>query len=75
IVLTAPASVVHERKREVSLAETERQQEAYAALAKRLPNAHLVDAGRAREVVANDVLDIILTHMHERTLRRSKIDA
>ncbi|HET7553492.1 MAG TPA: hypothetical protein VFK04_19510, partial [Gemmatimonadaceae bacterium] len=47
IVLTAPASVVHERKREVSLAETERQQEAYAALAKRLPNAHLVDAGRA----------------------------
>ena len=75
IVLTAPASVVHQRKREVSLAETERQQAAYAALAKRLPNAHLVDAGRAREVVANDVLEVILTHMHGRTLRRLKLDA
>lgn len=75
IVLTAPARVVHERKHEVSLAETERQQQAYAALAKRLPNAHLVDAGRAREVVANDVLEIILTHMHQRTLRRLKLDA
>jgi thymidylate kinase len=75
IVLIASARVVHERKQEVSLAETERQQAAYAALAKRLPNAHLVDAGRPRDVVANEVLEIILTHMHERTLRRLKSSA
>jgi thymidylate kinase len=74
IILTAPASVVHERKQEVPLAETERQQEAYAALAMRLPSAHVVDAARPREVVADDVLQIALDHMNERTLRRLKLE-
>jgi hypothetical protein len=37
--------------------------------------ALLVDAGRPREVVANDVLELILAHMHERTLRRLKLHA
>jgi len=75
IVLTAPADVVHKRKQEVALAETARQQDAYVALATRLFNAYVVDAARPPDVVAADVEQIIVRHMHRRTAHRLTLDA
>ena len=63
IVLDAPADVIYERKRETTLEETERQREAYLAMARSLKNAHVVDAGRPPQETIEEVTNILLNHM------------
>lgn len=60
IVLDAPADVIHSRKQEVSLAETERQCHAFRRLVDGLPNAHLVDATSSMNDVVRSAEALIL---------------
>jgi len=59
VVLDAPGSVLQERKREVTLAESERQRTDYAARFEKLPNVAMVDAARPLADMVADVLDRI----------------
>ena len=72
IYLDAPPEVLQARKQEVSFEESARQREAFSELAKRLPNAHKVDASRALKEVTGEVERIILAFMAQRTARRVK---
>lgn len=73
IVLDAPADVMHARKRETTLEEIERQREAYLALARTLPNAHVVDASRSPNETIDEVTNILLDHMAAAVARRLKL--
>ncbi len=71
IHLDASPEVARSRKAEVPrLVEAERQREEYLSLARRLPNAHIVDANQADDAVVGAVARIILDHMTARTARR-----
>ena len=73
IVLDAPADVIHARKMETSLEETERQGEAYRALAAQLPNACVVDANCSPQETIDQVTNILLNHMAASVARRLKL--
>src|SRR5271157_672341 len=60
VVLDAPASVLQERKHEVTPAESERQGKDYATRSATLPNVAVVDAVRPLADVVEDVFDRIL---------------
>jgi thymidylate kinase len=66
LLLDAPAEVLQSRKQEVPLAETQRQRDAYLALAHRLPNARVVNGAQAPDKVAADCIKFILDFMAER---------
>ena len=68
--LDAEPEVLQARKKEVSFEECKRQREAYRALARKLPNGHVIDASRPLETVVHDVQTIILHFMAERVERR-----
>ena len=68
IVLDAPAEVLRHRKREVSLAETTRQREAYRRLAVTLPNARIVNAAQPLATVAAEVASIVASCREARRL-------
>ncbi len=71
IVLDAPPEVVRSRKQEVPcLEEGTREREEYLRLAKRLPNAHVVDATEDDTAVVRRVQQIILDHMARRAAAR-----
>jgi thymidylate kinase len=70
ILLDAPADVLQARKQEVSLEETTRQRNAYAALVRSLGNGRIVDAAQPLQGVTNDVCDVIVQHLTARTARR-----
>lgn len=70
LLLDAEPEVLHARKREVTLAETARQRNAYLELVRALPNGHVVDASRPPNEVGAEVERIILDHMADRTARR-----
>jgi len=59
ILLDAPADKVQARKQEVTLAESQRQRQAYSKLFGSLPRALVVDADRPVGEVANAVATII----------------
>jgi thymidylate kinase len=59
VVLDAPASLLQERKSEVTLAESARQREAYSAEVSGLANVAVVDAARPVAEVVAEVLDHI----------------
>lgn len=69
IVLDAPAALLQERKREVTLAESARQREEYSATVSGLENVAVVDAARPLTEVVAEVLDRItearLARCHE----------
>lgn len=69
IILDAPTGVLRDRKREVAAEETERQRQAYQALAKRLKRAVIVDASRPLDTVVSDVEAAIIARMAEETQR------
>jgi len=60
VVLDAPATALQQRKREVTLAESERQRTDYATRFEKLPHVAMVDAARPLAVVAAEVLDCII---------------
>lgn len=57
VVLDAPATVLQERKQEVTPVEAERQCREYRRLAAELPNAVVVDAARPLATVVDEVLE------------------
>jgi thymidylate kinase len=69
-VLDAPFTTLRSRKQEVSQDECERQRRGYLNLAGGLPNAHLIDASRPPEQVANQAATVILDHLAQITSRR-----
>ena len=70
ILLDAPAEVLQSRKREVPLAETERQCRAYRALVERCSNGRVVNAAQPVEKVGADINRAILDFMVQRTQKR-----
>jgi len=70
IVLDLPAEVAHARKPEVPLEEARRLRERYLALARSLPNAHVVDASRPLEDVVAEVEEILLSYLSSRAAQR-----
>jgi thymidylate kinase len=57
VVLDAPATVLRERKQEVTFFEVDRQCREYRRLAERLPNAVTVDASQSLDRVVYEVLE------------------
>jgi thymidylate kinase len=75
IHLDAPAEVARSRKDDVPrLVEAARQRNEYLGLARRLPNAHVVDATQPDDQVARAVTRIILDYMTARTARQWEWD-
>ena len=70
IVLDAPVEVLASRKNEVEPAKLARLREGYVALAKSLPNAHIISADQAIEQTVGDVTETILSHLSRRTSSR-----
>jgi thymidylate kinase len=70
VLLDAPAEVLQSRKKEVPLAETERQRTAYLALVQGLCNGRVIDATQPPEVVGSNISRAILDFMAERTIKR-----
>jgi len=60
VLLDAPAETTHARKREVPLAETQRQREGYLALVQKLSYGRVIDASQPLGRVIADVDDAIL---------------
>ncbi|HEY9175434.1 MAG TPA: hypothetical protein VI136_24380 [Verrucomicrobiae bacterium] len=69
-VLDAPTDVLRSRKQEVAAEETERQREAYRALARSLPNARIVDCAQPLDAVVRTIVGEVLLHLRERQARR-----
>lgn len=70
ILLDVPAEELQKRKQEVSFEESKRQREAYIKLFSQLKNAHVINANNELSDVCLDVQNVILQHMHKRTLKR-----
>jgi thymidylate kinase len=68
VVLDAPPSVLQERKREVTPAESEAQRRKYATLLQRLQKVIMVDASQPLAGVVDDILD----HVIELRLQRCR---
>lgn len=71
VILDAPPEVLRQRKQEVTPEETARQRDAYLALARSLPNAGVVDAAQAPDLVARDAAALIVARMAIRAARRA----
>ncbi|HKH16901.1 MAG TPA: hypothetical protein VKA57_05195 [Solirubrobacteraceae bacterium] len=73
VILDAPGSVLAARKDERTVAELERQRQAYRALAKLLPApVAVVDAGRSRDEVRRDLTDVVWRAYVHRRRRRER---
>mgnify|MGYP001336527329 CR=1 FL=1 len=70
IVLDAPIEVLQARKQEVVPEESERQRAAYRTLVRQIPNGHIVDASRPLPEVVQEVREIIIQLVAQRTSRR-----
>jgi thymidylate kinase len=66
IVLDAPPRVVRKRKQEVHEAESQRQHQAYRALAATLPEARLVDATAPPSEIGGSLLNLLREHLSAR---------
>lgn len=70
LVLDAPAETLHSRRADVPLEELKRQRAAWLEAAAAAPTSHVVDTARTIDDVSQDVEDLIIAHMAERTARR-----
>ena len=73
VVLDAPANVLQERKREVTLAESERQRKEYATQLARMPSVAVVNAARPLADVVQDVVDRVIDFRLERYRERYEV--
>lgn len=72
LVLDAPTEVLRARKQEVPEPETRRQQEAYRALARRLPVAEIVNCAQPLDAVVREATGHVLQRLAARQARRRK---
>lgn len=72
ILLDAPADVIWERKKEVPVAETRRQRQAYRRLVSGRANCVRIDAGQSVDCAVSDATSAIMRFMTRRT--RERID-
>jgi hypothetical protein len=72
-VLYAQADVIYERKKELSLEETQRQCEAFRKVAFTVKNAMLIDVNRPVEEVVHSIIEAIMQRRIELTGRKLKI--
>ncbi|MBV6396002.1 MAG: Thymidylate kinase [Anaerolineales bacterium] len=70
LLLDLPAETARARKPEIPLEEARRLRKNYLNLAKRLPNAHVLDASRPLEEVAAAAEGVILNHLAQRLQKR-----
>lgn len=70
ILLDAPAEVLHRRKKELPLEETERQRKAYLDLIKGMSHGVTIDASQPLDAVVADTGKAILEFVAERTAKR-----
>jgi thymidylate kinase len=70
MILDAAPDLLQKRKQEISAEESERQRDAYRALALRLEQGRIVDAANSRETVAAEAQKLILDFMAERVKKR-----
>ncbi len=70
IILDAPAAIIHSRKQEVTLEETQRQREAYLQFAKKTPNAIVLNTEQSLEATVNEGTLAVLKYMQERLKTR-----
>lgn len=70
ILLDAPAEIVHPRKQEVPIEETERQRHAYLDMVNGMANAHVIDASQPTDVLVDEVNRHINDFMAARTRYR-----
>jgi thymidylate kinase len=74
-LLDAPPEVIQARKQELTFEQTAYEREAYLNVVRGLPNAHVVDASKPIDTVVNEVEEIILEHMADRTGRELERDS
>lgn len=60
LILDAPGEVLQSRKNEVPPAESERQRQAYLAIAKTIPRCRVINAAQAPGRVASDIVAAVL---------------
>ena len=72
ILLDAPATVIQQRKSEVTLEETTRQLLAYKSLFSTLHNAQIVNANQEAQEVIFACEQVIIEFMKQRTTKRYK---
>jgi thymidylate kinase len=72
-VLDAPLDVILSRKQELAPSEIERQRDAYRSLAQRLPFARIIDNSRPLPQVRQEVEDVILRFLSDRTSAQLKV--
>jgi thymidylate kinase len=70
VLLDAPAEVLHKRKQEVELQETQRQREAYLEMIRTLPNGRTINADQSPDGVVRDIKKLILDFMLRRMEKR-----
>jgi thymidylate kinase len=70
ILMDAPAETLQSRKQEVTLAESEKQRQAYLEWARQKSACKIVDSSQSLEQAIAEVNDIILSRLAERTSRR-----
>lgn len=71
-VLYAPAEVLYNRKKELTLEETRRQCETFKRLSAVLPNAVLIDVNRPVNVIVKDIVATIVKKRAELTQKKLK---
>ena len=69
-LLDAPPEVIQARKQELTFEQTAYERQAYLDVVRRLPNAHVVDASKPIDAVVNEIEEVILDHMADRTARK-----
>jgi thymidylate kinase len=62
------------RKQEVSLAELQRQREAFRSVVSRLPNGTILPSERPIESVVSDMAQSILEHLRNRQAQRMEFE-
>ena len=73
-LLDAPPEVIQARKQELTFEQTAYEREAYLNVVRGLPNAHVIDASQPVDAVVNEIEDVILSHMADRTATKLERD-
>lgn len=70
ILLDVPATIIQQRKSEVSPEESARQVIAYRKLFEKLANAYVINANQTPEQVIYDTEEVLIQYLKNRTLKR-----
>ncbi len=73
VLLDAPSEVLVARKKELPVEEIERQRQGYLKLVRSQNNGHVINVDQPMQGVVNDVCELVLRHLQERTARRMRL--